>query len=111
MDVVVSGMRMDLADMRVNASVGFLQSAVYVKAARVGLRSSGKLRAREMRSSLSALRSLSRVACAYWVESVPRAMRSLDAATSRPGRTGVTMPELLSCMSIEMCMVLVSQSA
>ncbi len=96
MDVVVSGMSMDLADMRLNASEGFLHSAVQVKATREGLRSFGKLRAREMRSSLSALKSLPRVACAYWVASVPRTMRSLEAAKSRPCRAGVVMPKLLS---------------
>ncbi len=96
MDVVVSGMSMDFADMRVNASEGFLHSAVQVKATREGLRSSGKLRAREMRSSLYALRSLSRVACAYWVANVPRTIRSLENANSLPGRACVVMPELLS---------------
>ena len=111
MDVWVSGMSMNLARIRVKVSEGFLHSAVQAKAARVGLRSSGKFRAREMRLSLSALRSLSRVACAYWVASVPRATRSLDAAKSRPGRVGVGMPVLLSCMSIEMCTVLFSHSA
>jgi hypothetical protein len=111
MDVVVSGISIDFADMRVNASEGFLHRAVQVEAAREGLRSSGKLRAREMRSSLSALRSLSRVACAYWVANVPRAIRSLEAAKSLPGIAGVVTPVLLSWMSIEMCTVLVSQSA
>jgi len=112
MDVVVSGMSMDLADMRVNVSKGVWHSAVQVKATRVGLLSSSrKLWAREIRSSLFALRSLSRVACAYWVASVPRTMRSLEAAKSRPGRAGVVMPMLLSCISIEMCTVLISQSA
>ena len=96
MDVVVRCMSMDLADTRVNASEGFLHSAVHVKAARDGLRSSGKLRAREMRSSMSALKSLPRVVCAYWVASVPRTMRSLEAAKSRSGSAGVVMPELLS---------------
>ncbi len=38
MDVVVSGMSIDLVDTRVNAFEGFLHSAVHVKAARVGLR-------------------------------------------------------------------------
>jgi len=56
---------MDLVDMMANAFEGFLHSAVQVKAAREGLRKSGKLRAREMQSSRSALMSLSRVACAY----------------------------------------------
>ena len=64
-DVWVSGMSMDLARIRVNAYEGFLHSALQVKAARVGLRSSGKFMARDIRLSLSALRSLSRVACAY----------------------------------------------
>ncbi len=96
MDVVMSGMSMDFVDMRVSASEGFLHSVVQVKAAREGLRSSGKLMAREMRSSLSALRSLSRVAWAYWVANVPRTMRSLEDARSRPGRAGMVMPELLS---------------
>ena len=82
MDVVVSGMSMDLADMRVNASEGFLYSAVQVVATREGLRNSGKLIAREMRSSLSALGSQSRVAWAYWVASVPMPMRSLENAKS-----------------------------
>ena len=36
---------------------------------------------------------------------------SLEAAKSRLGRAGAVMPELLSCISIEMCTVLVSQSA
>ena len=85
MDVWVSGMSMNLARIRVNASEGFFHRAVQVKAARVGLRSSGKFRARKIRLSLSALRSLSRVACAYWVASMPRATRSLDAVKSRPG--------------------------
>ena len=111
MDVVVSGMSMDFADMRVNASEGFLHNAVQVEASREGLRSSGKLRAREIRSSLSALRSLSRVACAYWVANVPGAIRSLEAAKSLLGRAGVVMPELLFWMSIELGTVLVSQSA
>ena len=95
MDVVVSGISMDFADMRVNASEGFLHNAVQVEASREGLRSSGKFKAREMRSSLSALRSLSRVACAYWVANVPSAIRSLEAEKSFPGRAGVVMPELL----------------
>ena len=56
MDVVVRGTSIDFADLRVNASKGFLHNAVQVKAAREGLRSSGKLKARELRSSLSALR-------------------------------------------------------
>ena len=111
MDVVVSGMSIDFADMRVKASEGFLHNAVQVEASREGLRSSGKLRAREIRSSLSALRSLLRVACAYWVANVPRAIRSLEAAKSLPGIAGVVTPVLLSWMSIEMCTVLVSQSA
>ena len=96
MDVVVSGMSMDLAAMRANASEGFLHSAVQMGAAREGLRSSGKLMAREMRTSLSALMFLARVAWAYWVANVPRTMMSLEAAKSRPGRAGVVMPELLS---------------
>ena len=70
-------MSKDLANMRVNASEVFLNSAVQMKAAREGLRSSGKLIAREMRSNLAALRSLARVAWAYWVASVPRTMKSL----------------------------------
>ena len=109
--MVVIGMGMDLADMRVNASEGFFHSAVQVKATREGLRSSGKLRAREMRSSLSALNSLSRVTWAYWVASVQMTMRSMEAAKSCLGRAGVVMSELLSCISIEMCTVSVSQSA
>ena len=97
MDVVLSGMSMDLAAIRVNASEGFLHSAVQVRAAREVFRSYEKLMAREMRSSLFALRYLSRVAWAYWVASVPRTMRSLEAAKSRPGRADVVMmPELLS---------------
>jgi len=95
-DVVVSGMSMDFADMRVNASEGFLHNAVQVKAAREGLRSYGKLRAREMRFRLPASRYLPRVACAYWVTNVPRAIRSLEAAKSLPGRAGVVIPALLS---------------
>ena len=58
MDIWVSGMSMDLARIRVNASEEFLHSAMHVKAARVGLRSSRKFRARKIRLSLSALRSL-----------------------------------------------------
>jgi len=80
MDVEVSGMSMDLANMRVNASEGFLQSAVHVKATRESLRSCGKLMAREIGFNLSTLRSLSRVAWAYWVASVPRTMRSYRTA-------------------------------
>ena len=85
MDVVVSGMSMVFADTRVNASEGFFHTAVQEKAAREGLRSSGKLMAREMRYSMYASRSLSRVAWAYWVASVPRTMRSLEAAKSCSG--------------------------
>ncbi len=82
-----------------------------VEAAREDLRSSGKLMAREMRYSMSALGSLSRLAWAYWVASVPRTMKSLKAAKSRPGRADVVMPDLLSWISIEIWTVLVSRSA
>jgi hypothetical protein len=96
MDVEVSGMSMDFAAMRVNASEEFLQSVVQVGAAREGLRRYGKLMAREMWSIMSALRSLARVAWAYWVASVPRTRRVLEAAKSRPSSAGVVLPELSS---------------
>ena len=109
-DVEVSEMRMDYAEMRVNASEGFLQSAVKVGAAREVLRSSGRLIAHETRSNLSSLRSLARVVWACLVASVPSTMRSLEAAKSRLGRAGVVMLELLSWISTEIWTVLVSHS-
>jgi len=57
-DVEVSGMKMDFAAMRVKASEGFLHGG----AEREVLRSFGTLIAWDMRSSMSALRSLVRVA-------------------------------------------------
>ncbi len=72
------------------------------------LRSSTKSRALVMRSSLSALSSRKRVAWAYCVAIVARTKRARDELKLRPGKTGVVNPESLSCMSIEMCTVLVS---
>ena len=50
------------------------------------------------------------VAWAYCVASVPRTMRSLEVAKSRPGRAGVLVPELLSWISMEIRTAFASHS-
>jgi hypothetical protein len=61
-EVSPSGIRMFLIEIRVKASEAFLQNVVRVGEVVEDLRISGKFSARATRSSLMALRSLSRVA-------------------------------------------------
>ncbi len=62
MEVRAKVMRIAFVAMRVNAYEGELQSAMQVGALLAGLRRSMKLRARDMRSSVSAFGSRKRVA-------------------------------------------------
>ena len=110
MEMEPIGMRIDLAAMRVKASESFLQSLVHVCAACEVLRSSGKFRALEMRSSMSASPSRVWVAWAYSVANMARDKRAREEATFLPRRAEVVNPESLSCMSIEMWTGLVSHS-
>ncbi len=61
-EVRAKGLRIAFAAMRVNAYEGELQIAMYVGEVLAGLRRSMKLRAREMRSSVSAFGSRKQVA-------------------------------------------------
>ena len=102
------GIRIDLAAMRVKASEGFLQNVVQVCAACEILRSSGKLRALEIRSSLSASPSRVRVAWAYYVANMVRAAIARKEAISLPGRTEKVNSVSLYCMSMKIWTMLVS---
>ena len=62
MEVRAKGMRIVFATVRVNAFEGELQRAMQVGAVLAGLRRSMKLRAREMRSSVSAFGPRKRMA-------------------------------------------------
>ncbi len=75
------------------------------------LRISGKLSARATRSSMLALRSRSRVACAYCVARVPKVSRALAAGKVFPCKAGEIQPVSFSWMSMEMWTELVSRSA
>ncbi len=101
MEVLAKRIKSDLAAMRVKASEGVLHMDVHVEEAVVVLRISGKLKACEKRSILSASRSLFLVAWKNCVAQVAKYIRRRVLAEVLPGNAAVVKPESLSCMSIE----------
>ncbi len=95
-DVPPRGIRMFLLAISVKASDAFLQKAVMVGEVAEKLRISGKFSARATRSSLIAFISRSRVACAYWVASVPKVSSALAAGKVCPCKAGEIKPVSLS---------------
>ena len=110
-DLSPRGIIMFLIAMSVKASDAFLQKVVIVEEVVEGFRISGKLSARATRSSLLEFRSRSRVACAYWVASVPKMRSALAAGKVWPCKAGEIKLVLLSWMSMDMWTELVSRSA
>ena len=109
-EILAKGISNDLAAIRVKASEGVLHIVAHVGDVVVGLRSSGKLKACEKRSSLFAFGSLFLVAWVNCVAQVAKVIRWRVSAEVFPGNADVVKPESLSCMSIDMYTVLASQS-